>query len=298
MNVIDYTRRLRALATTTREPIRAEIPANKGDSSTAVLRLYDPIDSWGEMFGVSAKEFAAALDQIPDTVNEIRLHINSPGGEVFEGIAILNALRNHPARVTAVVDGIAASAASFVAVGADELVMARNSELMIHDAWGLVVGNAEDMRAMVDLLDRQSNNIAAVYAEKAGGTVESWRAAMSAETWYLADEAVAAGLADRVDSKKSADGAKNRFDLSIFNYAGRDAAPDPTIGDAQHRLADAQAAVVAANAALAAATDPAPSEEATTEDTAAPATEPPAAAAEDDEELTLVARSLEHLARI
>jgi ATP-dependent Clp endopeptidase proteolytic subunit ClpP len=278
--VHDYTRRLRALLTTEREPIRAEIPGVRGDDTTAVLRLYDPIDSWGEMWGVSAKEFVAALDALPDTVNEVRLHINSPGGDVFEGLAILNALRSHDARVVAVVDGIAASAASFIAAGADELVMARNAELMVHDAWGLVVGNAADMRQMVDLLDKQSDNIAAIYAEKAGGTVEQWRAAMSAETWYLADEAVEAGLADRID-KKSADKAKNRFDLSIFTYAGRDAAPAPLASAA---IDDEEP-------------DSAPSTE-TADPDGAPETPPEDTVDEDDGELELVARSLERLARI
>ena len=228
----DYRRRLRALAApgaeTVRPPIKAEIPDVGGDSTTAIIRLYDPIDAWGEWWGVSAKEFVAALDALPRTVAEIRLHINSPGGDVFDGLAILNALRAHPARVVAIVDGIAASAASFIACGADELVMAKNSELMIHDAWGLCVGNASDMRSMADLLSKNSDNIAAIYADKAGGTVEDWRAAMAAEAWYLADEAVAAGLADRVDDNKADDDAKARFDLTIFTYAGRDAAPAPT----------------------------------------------------------------------
>lgn len=225
----DYRHRLRALVRPDKDrpAVKAEIPSVGGDNATAVIRLYDPIDSWGEWWGVSAKEFVAAIDGLPSTVSEIRLHINSPGGDVWDGLAILNALRAHPARVVAVVDGIAASAASFIAVGADELIMARNSELMIHDAWGLCVGNAADMRSMADLLDKNSDNIAAIYAAKAGGSVEEWRALMAAEAWYLADEAVEAGLADRVDDRQADDDTKARFDLSIFTYAGREAAPAP-----------------------------------------------------------------------
>lgn len=223
----DYKQRLRALLTTDREPIKAELPKRGGDDAVATFRLYDPIDSWGGDFGVSAKEFTAALDDLPDTVNEIRLHINSPGGEVFEGIAVLNALRAHDARVVAVVEGVAASAASFIACGADEVIMARNSELMIHDAWGLCVGNAEDMRELADDLDRLSDNIASVYAEKAGGDLEAWRAAMRRESWYSAEEAVEAGLADRVETRKASQ-PKDKFDLSIFTYAGRTEAPEPT----------------------------------------------------------------------
>ncbi len=208
-----------------RQP-RNEAPIVEVDGTVATLRLYDPVDSWGDMFGVSAKEFTSAIDELPDEVDEIRLHVNSPGGDVFDGIAILNALRAHPARVVAVVDGIAASAASFIACGADELIMARNSELMIHDAWGLCVGNESDMVAMAQMLGRLSNNIASIYADKAGGDIASWRSAMAAESWYSADEAVAAGLADSVDKQKPA--AKNAFDLSMFNFAGRNDAPPPS----------------------------------------------------------------------
>lgn len=236
MNPNRFTARLRALdRRTDREPIRAEIPDQSLDGLTATIRLYDPVDSYGEDWGVSAKEFAAALDAIPANVEEIRLHLNSPGGDVFDGIAIVNALRSHRARVVAVVDGIAASAASFIACAADETIMAPNSELMIHDAWGLCVGNATEMKSMAEMLDHISDNIASIYAEKAGTDVALWRDAMSTETWYSADEAVEAGLADRVEKAKKADPVgKNRHDLSIFTYAGRDAAPTPApvVGDA------------------------------------------------------------------
>jgi ATP-dependent Clp endopeptidase proteolytic subunit ClpP len=219
------TRRLRAMAAA--KP-KNEAPNIDVQGSVATLRIYDAIDSWGEMFGVSAKEFANALDELPEEVEEIRLHINSPGGDSFDGIAILNALRAHPAKVVAIVDGIAASAASFIAAGADEMVMARNSELMIHDAWGLVVGNAEDMHSMADMLDHHSDNIASIYAEKTGTDVAEWRAAMRSETWYSAQEAVDAGLADRIETKKASK-TKSQFDLSIFTYAGRENAPAPTL---------------------------------------------------------------------
>jgi len=225
--VTDYRQRLQALMRVDRQPVRAEIPGVKGDATTAVIRLYDPIDSWGEFWGVSAKEFVAVLDDLPDTVTEIRLLINSPGGEVSEAIAMLNALRSHEARVVAVVEGVAASAASVIATGADELIMAPNSDLMIHDAWGLCIGNAADMHAMADLLDHLSDNLASIYAAKAGGDVADWRAAMAAETWYSAEEAVEAGLADSVAEQPAPAEAKARFDLSIFNFAGRQQAPGP-----------------------------------------------------------------------
>lgn len=210
-----------------RRSVFSALTATEDGNGTASLRLYDPIDSWGGEWGVSAKEFAAALDAVK-SAEEIRLHINSPGGEVFEGITIANQLRQNPAKVVAVVDGLAASAASFIACAADETVMAPNSQLMIHDAWGLCVGNAKDMRDHADLLDHLSANVADMYAQKAGGSVDTWRAAMLAETWYSAQEAVDAGLADSVLGADAAtEGAA--FDLSVFRFQGRDNAPDPTV---------------------------------------------------------------------
>lgn len=211
------------------------------EDGVATLRLYDPIDSWGGEWGVSAKEFVNALSTLPDDTAEIRLHINSPGGEVYEGIAIMNALRNHKARVVAVVDGLAASAASFVAVGADEVVMGRNTQLMIHDAWGLAIGNAEDMREMGDRLDKISNNIAHVYADKTGDSVEEMRALMLAETWMDADEAVAMKFADRVEGVAD-EQAKNRFDLSMFNHGKDDEGGDVVVAPPTVESVDTPAA--------------------------------------------------------
>lgn len=197
-----------------RSVLNAQPLAPDSGDGIAVLRLYDPIDSWGEDWGVSAKEFVAALDALPGDTSEIRLHINSPGGEVFEAVTILNALRRHPANVVAVVDGLAASCASFLAAGADQTVMGGNSQLMIHDAWGACIGNAADMRSLADTLDHLSSNIADIYAAKAGGTTQDWRDAMLEETWYGAQQAVDAGLADMVEETTKA--PANAFDLSIF----------------------------------------------------------------------------------
>lgn len=204
------------------------------DTRVAQVYLYDPIDSW---FGVTAKDFArewTALD-----ADHIDLFINSPGGDVFDAMAILNVIRRTEAHVVARIDGIAASAASFIAMGADEVVMGRNSELMIHDASGLCWGPAEDMQKMADDLTRVSENIASVYAEKAGGEPDTWREAMLAETWYSAEEAVTAGLADRVDTDRDKSEVKNSLDLSVFAHAGRAHAPAPpsTAPGAATRLA-------------------------------------------------------------
>jgi ATP-dependent protease ClpP protease subunit len=206
-------------------PDRAPVLA-QATADTATLRIYAPIDSWGGEWGVSAQEMAGVLDGLPDAVKTIDLHVNSPGGEVFEAIAILNLLRAHPATVNATVDGIAASAASFIAAGADKTMMAPNAQMMIHDAWGVTVGNAADMRDMAGILDKLSNNIASIYAASSGqGDVASWRSAMQAETWYSAEEAVTAGLAAEVTAGTGE--AQATYDLTAFNYAGRRYAPAP-----------------------------------------------------------------------
>lgn len=178
--------------------------------------LYDEI-SW---FGVTAADFVSELANLGS--DDFELHVNSPGGDVFEGLAMLNTLRAYPGRVTAVVDGIAASAASFLVMGADEVVMQPNSELMIHDAWGLCLGNSADMIDTAERLNKVSDNIADIYSKRAGGDVGQWRDVMRAEKWYSHDEAVSAGLADRVSSVANKQDALT-FDLSRF--AARAPAP-------------------------------------------------------------------------
>lgn len=166
----------------------------------AEVFLYDFIDPWG----VNANDFVQGLRAV--TAPAIDLHINSGGGVVFDAIAIHAALKNHPATVDVFIDGLAASAASFVAMAGDTVTIEKPAKMMIHDAAGLVIGNAADMREFADLLDELSDTIAGMYADRAGGSVDQWRAAMRAETWYSAAQAVAAGLADRVanDSKPAA----------------------------------------------------------------------------------------------
>ncbi|QDQ93713.1 hypothetical protein FND50_25120 [Rhodococcus sp. WB9] len=207
-----------------RTPVRAEQPETRTAGNVATLRLYDPIDSWGEYWGISAKEFTGALDELPDTVTEIELLINSPGGEVWEALAILNSLRRHKARVVAVVEGIAASSASFIAAGVDELRIMENAQFFIHKAWGMCVGNEHDMAKYAADLAHEDRNIASIYASKAGRDADQWLAEMSEETWFSADEAVAAGLADSVIPARETAGAQNainRFDLSALSRKRR-----------------------------------------------------------------------------
>lgn len=209
---------------------RAEVKATVTDAGVATIRLYDPVDSWGGPFGVSAKEFVEVLDALPDDTEEIQLLINCPGGEVWEGMAIYNSLRSHRARVVTVVEGLAASAASFIAMAGDEVIMRPASELMIHDAWIVGIGNADGLREIADRIDAETMLIAEIYAEKAGTPADMWREAMRAETWFSPSEAVEAGLADRVESGVPSPAASaNRFNLASFNYAGRRDAPAPAV---------------------------------------------------------------------
>lgn len=212
--------------------VRAEVSST--ESTEATLYLYGPIDSWGGIWGISAAEVAQALTALPSGTTDITVRINSPGGEVFEAVAIMNLLRDHSARITARVDGLAASAASFLAVSADETIMGGNTELMIHDAWGLAIGNAADMRQYADLLDRTSNDIADVYATKAGSDRDTWRDYMLTESWFSAEEAVELGLADSVNTGTDTEdedtepAARMQFDTAtLFQHTGRAAAPAP-----------------------------------------------------------------------
>jgi ATP-dependent protease ClpP protease subunit len=211
-------------------------------ATTAELYIYDEIGYWG----TTASDLVAALSELRG-VTAIDVHVNSPGGDVFDGIAIMNCLRACAATVTVYVDGIAASIASVIAMAGDRIIMGPHSQLMIHDASGLCLGNAEDMTEMATMLNFQSDNIAAVYAERTGGTVEDWRAKMSVESWYTAEEAVAAGLADEVAQRPApaAPGVPmdKAWDLTMFAYAGREKAPAPVVAKAPPETVEVKPAV-------------------------------------------------------
>jgi ATP-dependent protease ClpP protease subunit len=185
-------------------------------TNAAELWIYDEVGGWG----VTASDFVMQLKDL--NVSDITLHLNSPGGSVFDGLAILNALRDHPAFVTVKVDALAASIASVIAQAGNKVIMGRSSTMMIHNASGLVMGESGDMRKMADMLDQTTDTIAGVYVDRAGGTKAEWLALMAEETWYSAQEAVDAGLADEVaalPSEKKAHAMAANFDLSVFNHA-------------------------------------------------------------------------------
>lgn len=179
-------------------------------NSTEDVATIDLFDEIG-FFGITALDFQRELRAV--TAPKITLNINSPGGDVFDAVAIFNLLRDHKAEITAYNLSLAASAASFIPLAADKVITARHSQWMVHDAWGLAIGNSVDMREMADFLEKQSGVIAEIYSERAGGTVAEWRDRMAAETWYTDSEAVEVGLADEIGG---AEAAKNGWDLSLI----------------------------------------------------------------------------------
>lgn len=192
----------------------------------AEVYLYDMIGDWG----ITAQDFVNDLKAI--NAPAVDIHINSEGGSVFDGVAIYTAIRQHPGTVTAYIDGLAASAASFIAMAAEQVVMAKNARMMIHMASGLVLGTADDMREMADLLDDLSTNIASIYADKAGGTAKTWLKAMKSGTgnggtWYSAEDAVKAGLADAIDTPTTSTPARETAGASNTSTTETAARWDP-----------------------------------------------------------------------
>jgi len=156
------------------------------DSGPAQILIYDEIG----FFGVTAQQFLHDLGAVNGPVD---VHINSPGGDVFDAYAIYNALVARP-DVTTVVDSLAASAASVIAMAGEQRLMAKTSQMMIHDAFAATAGGGADLRHMADRLDTVSGQIAGIYADTAGGQPDYWRELMTAETWFTPQQALAAGL--------------------------------------------------------------------------------------------------------
>jgi ATP-dependent Clp endopeptidase proteolytic subunit ClpP len=180
---------LRALYSepTTAEP-RIEVRA--AAAGTEIL-VYDEIGYWG----VSARDFAKALADAG--AGPITLRINSPGGDVFDGLAMFNAVRAR-GNVTTVVDGLAASMASILMLAGDSVAIQEAALVMIHRAWGLTIGNAEDHVAQAATLEKIDGQLAAIYAGRMGEADEAILALMSAETWFTSSEAESLGLVDTV----------------------------------------------------------------------------------------------------
>ncbi|WP_424360243.1 head maturation protease, ClpP-related [Methylocystis parvus] len=211
----------------------SDAPGAPDEDETGVVNLYvydviGPCD-W-QINSATIAPRLAALE-----AKTINLHLNSPGGDVFEARAIKTALEQHSARVVVHVDGLAASAASFLMLAADEIRIARGAFVMIHNPWGFAMGDAKEMRRSADLLDQVGAAIAGDYSAKTGLAADELLAMMDAETWMDSATAVAKGFCDVEMEKKTKASALNRFDVSAFANA-------PDLNAAAKSALDAEAA--------------------------------------------------------
>ena len=193
----------------------------RAEGDTPEIFLYDAIGDW---YGISAEAFVKALAQFDG--QDVLLRINSPGGDVFDGVAIGDALRRHPAQVYAHIDGLAASAATGVAMAADWVEIAEGGMFMIHNAWTIVMGNRHEMTATAALLGKVDGDINKTYAKKTGASTEQITEWMDAETWFTAEEAKEAGFVDAIADEE----AQNRaWKLSAYKNAPQIEPSEPTI---------------------------------------------------------------------
>lgn len=226
---------------------RFEVVRSAAAADEAEIFLYDAVvddeleaEYWG---GVAPAPFVKALREIDAAT--IHLRINSPGGSVFAARAIEQALREHAARIVVHIDGLAASAATFIAMAGDEIVIAKGALFMIHKAWIFAWGNADDLLETAALLDKIDGTLVETYADRSGQAAPRIADWMAAETWFTAAEAVEHGFADRVaesDPKAAAAG----WNLSAYAHAPRVQTPalpapdEPAAASADHRARQLQ----------------------------------------------------------
>ena len=207
--------------------------ADAGAAKRTVLHVYDVIGADPFFGGVDVAELVGEIEGLSSDT-ELEVRINSPGGAAWDGLTLANAIIRHPGPTFTYVDGLAASAASLVALAGDEVTISKYGQMMLHNARGGVYGTADDMREGAKVLDKLNGSMAAYYADRAGGAEADWRRVMARETWYNADEAKDAGLATAVDESAKRDEGEAAVALSLskaaamFKYPGRQAAPSPT----------------------------------------------------------------------
>lgn len=191
----------------------------KQEGEQGIIDIYGEIvpESWRFEGEMSALHFKDQLERF-DNVSEITVNVNSPGGSVYEGVAIYNMLKRHNAHITVNVDGLAASIASVIAMAGDVVRMPENSMLMIHNAMTMQAGNADDMREAADLLDKVTGTIMTTYLEKSDKINEATlKALMDAETWLTAEEALHYGLIDEIVASRELVACASEEQLNMFH---------------------------------------------------------------------------------
>ena len=177
----------------------------KPSVSETEISIFDEIG----MYGISAKQFITDLQSIPAT-DRIVLKIHSPGGEVFDGNAIFNALQRR-GNVEVQIEGLAASMATVISLAGMPVKMAANGFYMIHNPWGVAMGDAAELRDQAQLLDKIRSNMVGAYAAKSGQSAEQIQAWMDSETWFTAEEALSAGFVDEITDTLSLAASSNKF---------------------------------------------------------------------------------------
>ena len=167
------------------------IPAASAEAP-AVLSIYDEIGFWG----VQAKDFISELSGI--TAKVVNVEINSPGGDVFAGLAIYNALKSSGKEIVVKVMGVAASAASLIAMAGDKIIMPKNTFMMVHNPWSFAMGNADELRDTADTLDKIGASLQATYVARTGQSEDKIKELLSKDTWLTADESLELGFATEV----------------------------------------------------------------------------------------------------
>jgi ATP-dependent Clp endopeptidase proteolytic subunit ClpP len=215
----------------------------KNKQDKAEIWIYEEIgEDWFTGEGITAKSFQKDLAKI--TASQIDLHINSPGGVVFDGLTIYNLLKQHPAKITTYIDGLAASISSVIALAGDKVVMSENAHFMIHNPYGVAQGTAADMRKTADILDRLTDSAILAYTGKSGINEDKMRELLDVETWYSAAEALDAGFIDEISG--AMDMAACAKFVPVMTKAGFKHIPDnfkpraevPTRRDLEHILRD------------------------------------------------------------
>lgn len=183
-------------------------------ASANEIIMYGAIGSWFDDL-----EAIQIINKINKMSGDITIRINSGGGDVFDGIAIMNALKNHQGKITVFVEGLAASIASVIAIGcADELIMDEGSYLMIHEPWTVAVGNSGDLEQTAGVLKQLTGTLAEIYSKRCGKTTDEILEFMKAETWFNADSAIEIGFADKKNDDEEEIGVGiGNIDLSLFN---------------------------------------------------------------------------------